>query len=115
MTAGYLDLGGSICRCMRRSTTSSTQPKIWEATKTFFQAVFGWSFEDYGGDYTAFSGEGLDGGFFKSELVSRADDGSALLIFTASVLKTRSLKLRAQGAKLSGRFSRFPAADGFTS
>ena len=35
------------------------------ATKAFFESVFGWSFTDYGPDYTAFSNEGLDGGFFK--------------------------------------------------
>ena len=34
-------------------------------TKAFFAAVFGWSFVDYGPDYTAFSDAGLDGGFFK--------------------------------------------------
>ena len=32
------------------------------ATKSFFQTVFGWSFTDYGPDYTAFSDEGLGGG-----------------------------------------------------
>ena len=35
------------------------------ATKKFFSVVFGWSFEDFGPDYTAFSGEGLDGGFLR--------------------------------------------------
>ena len=41
-----------------------------EATKAFFTTVFGWSFIDYGPEYTAFSNEGIDGGFFKSDLVS---------------------------------------------
>jgi len=36
-----------------------------EATKTFFTKAFGWSFVDYGPDYAAFSGEGIDGGFFQ--------------------------------------------------
>jgi len=31
------------------------------ATKAFFKKAFGWSFEDYGPDYTAFSNQGLDG------------------------------------------------------
>ncbi len=35
-----------------------------EATKTFFTEVFGWSFVDFGSDYTAFSDRGIDGGFF---------------------------------------------------
>ncbi|MFT5722035.1 MAG: putative enzyme related to lactoylglutathione lyase [Motiliproteus sp.] len=36
-----------------------------DAIKTFFSTVFGWSFVDYGPDYSAFSGAGIDGGFFR--------------------------------------------------
>jgi len=32
-----------------------------EATKKFFVEVFGWSFDDYGPDHTAFSDQGIDG------------------------------------------------------
>ena len=39
-----------------------------EATKDFFTKAFNWSFVDYGPEYTTFSNEGIDGGFFKSEL-----------------------------------------------
>ncbi|TXX57137.1 VOC family protein, partial [Vibrio cholerae] len=39
---------------------------------------------DYGPEYTAFSNEGLDGGFFKAELSSRTENGGALLIFYSS-------------------------------
>jgi len=42
-----------------------------EATKNFFTNVFGWSFQDYGPDYTAFENEGINGGFYKSELFKR--------------------------------------------
>jgi len=38
-----------------------------ETTKNFFTKVFSWTFVDYGPEYTAFTNEGLDGGFFKSE------------------------------------------------
>jgi len=31
-----------------------------KVTKEFFTAVFGWSFVDYGPDYTAFSNAGID-------------------------------------------------------
>ena len=37
------------------------------ATKAFFSRVFGWTFEDFGQNYTAFSNQGLDGGFFTSD------------------------------------------------
>ena len=38
------------------------------ATKKFFEAVFGWSFVDYGPSYSAFSNQGLDGGFLSHNL-----------------------------------------------
>jgi predicted enzyme related to lactoylglutathione lyase len=33
------------------------------ATKQFYGGAFGWSFVDYGPEYAAFTGAGLDGGF----------------------------------------------------
>ncbi len=39
----------------------------FEATKSFFNKVFGWEFVDYGPEYTSFSNAGIDGGFFKSD------------------------------------------------
>ena len=47
-------------------------------TKQFFSDAFGWKFEDFGPDYTAFSNEGLDGGFYKADLAASAANGSAL-------------------------------------
>lgn len=52
-----------------------------EASRSFFRAAFGWSFVDYGAGYTAFSNQGLDGGFFRSQLAATMDGGSALLVF----------------------------------
>ena len=51
------------------------------ATKSFFTEVFGWSFVDYGPEYAAFSNEGIDGGFFKSNLSVSTESGSALIVF----------------------------------
>lgn len=58
--------------------------KDLESTKAFFSKVFGWRFIDYGPEYTAFSTEELNGGFFKAELSSRTENGGALLIFYSS-------------------------------
>lgn len=41
-----------------------------DATKRFFQQAFGWTFDDYGPDYAAFSDQGLDGGFFRSTVAA---------------------------------------------
>jgi predicted enzyme related to lactoylglutathione lyase len=55
--------------------------KDLDATKAFFAAVFGWEFVDYGPEYTAFSNQGLDGGFYHSDACSQTSNGAALLVF----------------------------------
>lgn len=67
--------------------------KDLQSTKTFFTKVFGWSFEDYGPEYIAFSKEGLDGGFYKSDLSSSSSNGSALIIFYSNNLETTQSKI----------------------
>lgn len=64
-----------------------------EATKVFFTEVFGWLFDDFGSDYTTFSDEGLDGGFYKSELSSTTEKGSALIIFYSQELEITEAKI----------------------
>lgn len=41
------------------------------ATKSFLEKAFGWTFTDYGPDYTGFS-EGIDGGIAQAEATPRA-------------------------------------------
>jgi predicted enzyme related to lactoylglutathione lyase len=84
-----------------------------EATKAFFAAVFGWSFVDYGPDYTAFSNEGIDGGFFKSELTSSTTNGGALIVFYSKELEQTQLKImNAGGTTIKPIFS-FPGGRRF--
>ena len=84
-----------------------------EATKDFFTAVFNWSFVDYGPEYTAFSNEGLDGGFFKSDLTVSTKTGSALIVFYSNDLeKTQSKIERAGGSIIRPIFS-FPGGRRF--
>ncbi|MFT5444962.1 MAG: putative enzyme related to lactoylglutathione lyase [Gammaproteobacteria bacterium] len=68
------------------------------ATKQFFGEAFSWTFEDYGPEYAAFSNEGLDGGFFRSELSAKTENGSALLVFyNADLEQTKEKVLGACG------------------
>ena len=55
------------------------------ATKQFFEQTFGWSFVDYGPEYSAFSGQGLDGGFYVAEQVSQTTNGAALCAFPGKI------------------------------
>lgn len=63
------------------------------ATKAFFAEVFSWSFEDYGSDYMAFSNAGLEGGFYKSELMASSQQGGALVVFYSQALEQTQAKI----------------------
>ena len=83
------------------------------ATKQFFQTVFGWSFTDYGPDYTAFADQGLDGGFFTSSYRSRSNQGSALLVFYSQDLAATLHKVEAAGGEILQPIYAFPGGRRF--
>ena len=56
-------------------------------TKEFFSRVFDWHFEDYGDEYAAFSNAGMEGGFFKSDLFTSTENGSALIVFYSRTIR----------------------------
>jgi len=78
------------------------------ATKAFFIQAFGWSFEDFGPDYTAFSDEGLDGGFFKSDLSASTENGSALIVFYSQELEATQSKIEEAGGMIIKPIFSFP-------
>jgi len=82
--------------------------KSIEATKAFFAGAFSWTFVDYGPEYLAFSNEGIDGGFFKSDLTVSTKNGGALIVFYSKELEhTQSEIEKAGGAIIQPIFS-FP-------
>jgi uncharacterized protein len=84
-----------------------------EATKAFFQAAFDWSFVDYGPSYAAFSDQGLDGGFFQSELAASVDKGSALIVFYSDRLKETQSKVEKAGGRIVKPIFAFPGGRRF--
>jgi len=87
--------------------------KDLDATRSFFQNAFGWSFVDYGPDYTSFSGEGMDGGFFRSDLASTTDNGSALVVFFSAQLEDTLAKVSAAGGRIIKPVFSFPGGRRF--
>ena len=87
--------------------------KDLDKAKTFFTAVFNWSFTDYGPEYTAFENEGLDGGFFKSDNVVDADSGSALIVFFSESLEETQAKVEENGGVISQAIFEFPGGRRF--
>ena len=82
-------------------------------TKAFFENVFAWSFEDFGPEYTAFSGEGLDGGFFKSDQCSSTINGSALVVFYSSNIESTLAKVLEAGGSIEKPIFSFPGGRRF--
>ncbi|MDF3129782.1 VOC family protein [Kiritimatiellaeota bacterium B1221] len=81
--------------------------------KRFFEKVFAWEFVDYGPAYTAFSDQGLDGGFYKSDQVVSAEKGSALLVFFSDDLETTQSKIEEAGGTISQAIFSFPGGRRF--
>ncbi|MCE0555844.1 MULTISPECIES: VOC family protein [unclassified Motilimonas] len=77
-------------------------------TKAFFSQVFGWTFTDFGPEYTAFSGQGLDGGFYQAELASHSDRGGALLVFYSNDINKTLAKVEQAGGVVNRPIFGFP-------
>ena len=83
------------------------------ATKTFFSDVFGWSFVDYGPDYSSFAAQGVDGGFFKSDLVVSTKNGSPLIVLYSNLLEATLDKIEKAGGKIVKPIFSFPGGRRF--
>ena len=83
------------------------------ATKDFFSDVFGWSFIDYGPEYCSFIGQGVDGGFFKSDLVVSTKNGSPLIVLYSNELEAIQDKIEKAGGKIIKPTFSFPGGRRF--
>ena len=70
-------------------------------TKKFFNALLGWSFQDYGSDYASFDDGRMTGGFFASEKTAGVDAGAPLVIFYDPELEKTLREVK----KLGGEFA----------
>jgi len=84
-----------------------------DATRRFFSHAFGWTFQDYGPDYTAFAGQGLDGGFFRADACSTTASGAALLVFYSNDLEQTRDKITAAGGRIVKPIFAFPGGRRF--
>jgi uncharacterized protein len=83
------------------------------ATKAFFESAFGWSFVDYGPEYTAFENQGLDGGFFQADLASSTQNGAALIVFYSNQLEATLAKVEKAGGSILRPIYSFPGGRRF--
>lgn len=79
------------------------------AVKAFYEAAFGWTFQDWGPDYVSFSGSGLEGGVRGGE---RPVAGSTLVILYADDLEESEKRVTAAGGEIIERHD-FPGGRRF--
>lgn len=82
-------------------------------TKEFFTNTFGWAFQDFGPEYAAFSNQGLDGGFYQSELKSTTNSGGALIVFFSNDLEKTLSKITKYGGEIVKPIFSFPGGRRF--
>ena len=84
-----------------------------EAVKNFYSSAFGWSFLDYGPEYSAIQDGGLDGGFYKSDLKSTTESGSVLVVLFSENLEATQRKVEASGGQIIKDIFEFPGGRRF--
>ena len=112
--AGLLaQIGKQNIKAHKKIETVEFPSTVIEATKVFFATVFGWSFTDYGPDYTAFSNQGVDGGFYRSDLTASTEQASALIVFYSSDLEQTYTKIERAGGSIKKPVFSFPGGRRF--
>lgn len=84
-----------------------------EATKRFFTAAFGWSFQDYGPDYASFLDAGLDGGFYSADRAGTVAAGSALVVLYSADLEATLARVKEAGGAIVKDIFSFPGGRRF--
>jgi uncharacterized protein len=81
-----------------------------ERIKTFYRAVFGWDFTDYGPDYTSFADGRIAGGFARGAATPGA--GPLIVIFVDD-LAAAEQRVRAEGGRITRDTFSFPGGSRF--
>jgi len=79
--------------------------------RRFYGEAFGWTFQDFGPGYTAFEGEGLDGGF--QDIAEPDAPKIPLIILYAHDLEAMEAKVRGAGGVITRGIFTFPGGRRF--
>jgi uncharacterized protein len=80
-----------------------------EATKRFYNSVFGWQFTDYGPDYVSFEDGRMSGGFSTESKPGRGP----LVVLYASDLEATYASVKAAGGTITTETFSFPGGRRF--
>jgi predicted enzyme related to lactoylglutathione lyase len=80
------------------------------AMKSFYGEVFGWTFVDYGPEYSSFNDGRMNGGFRKEPQV---EAGGPLVVLFATDLKATSARVLKAGGRITRETFEFPGGRRF--
>jgi predicted enzyme related to lactoylglutathione lyase len=78
--------------------------------KSFYEAVFGWTFKDFGPNYASFHDGGMRGGI-RSDIEPRP--GGPLLVIYSTELETTMARVREHGGRIVEEIFDFPGGRRF--
>ena len=81
--------------------------------KSFYSAVFGWSYVDYGPSYAAITGAGMDGGFDASSGERKPSDQGTLVVLYSDDLEASQAAVSAANGEVTVSIFSFPGGRRF--
>jgi hypothetical protein len=84
-----------------------------DKTKAFFEKAFGWSFTDYGPDYTSFVDGRIAGGFARSDKRSSLAAGGALVVILHPQLEDTLRRVVESGGRITQEIFSYPGGRRF--
>lgn len=82
-----------------------------DATRAFFEKLYGWEFQEWGPDYYSFNDGRLDGGLRRSDQPAPAS--GVLLVFYSDDLERDHARVQELGATISQDIFEFPGGRRF--
>ncbi|CAD0320876.1 VOC family protein [Xanthomonas hortorum] len=83
-----------------------------DASRAFFEQVFGWQFQAYGPDYLAFNDGRLDGGFYRVTALAAAEAGPLVVLYADDLVPVIE-RIRAAGGEILRPVFGFPGGSRF--
>jgi predicted enzyme related to lactoylglutathione lyase len=112
-TSASLHAKGNIMERHHNINYIEIPTKDIEASKSFFNTVFGWTFIDYGPEYSSFTARGIDGGFYTSKETVSTKTGSPLIVLYSARLEETQKAVEAAGGKIIEPIFSFPGGRRF--
>lgn len=81
--------------------------------KDFYGSVFGWTFTDYGPEYVAFHGAGVEGGFDQSQTYISPKPAGVFVLLYSDDLETTEASIVKAGGKIAVPTYGFPGGRRF--